>query len=54
MTACDVVGVTPKSRQERHVPWAAPDAYLLVVVRDAKELTESRIDPTEVLPAVSN
>ena len=53
-TASDVGGVTPQSRQQHHVPWAAPNAHLLVVVRDAKELTDSRTDPTELLPAVSN
>ena len=53
-TASDNGGVTPQSRQQHHVPWGAPDAHLLVVVSDAKELTDSRTDPSELLPAVSS
>ena len=54
MTACDVFFVTPDRRHLHHVPLAAPDAHLLVVVRDAKELTDSKTDPVELLLAVSN
>ncbi len=48
------LGASRPRAARHHVPWAAPYAHLLVVVRDAKELTDSRTDAIELLPAVSN